>query len=293
MVKFRTRLVLSLLSLISLVLIALGILLGQMFKGYYLQSLNERLEKEAAVMAYELNSKGGIDQLQLSELDAWSERLKITVTIVRMDGAVLYDSGNIDDRSPARHEEIIKNIVSSKNSSVYHENMANKDEVLYRSAELRGNAGEKAGLVILSTETDEFNHIYQQIWNVLLVSLGASLIIIILVGTKITNRYTKPIESATTVAIELAKGNYRARSSADTQDEVGMLNTSINILARNLQDMMHAQENHQDRLTTIIENIGSGLLLIDDRGFIVMVNRSFRELLQTKKLRLLKKRYHE
>ena len=56
------------------------------------------------------------------------------------------------------------------------------------------------------------------------------------------NRYTKPIERATNVAFELAKGNYRARTYEDQLEETGMLNSSINILARNLQEMMKAHE---------------------------------------------------
>src|SRR5690606_21501751 len=76
-------------------------------------------------------------------------------------------------------------------------------------------------------------------------------------------------------------------------DEVGVLNTSINILARNLQEMMQAQEIHQNRLSTLIENIESGLLLIDDRGFGVMVNRSFKQLFHLEGQRLIKKRYHQ
>ena len=36
-----------------------------------------------------------------------------------------------------------------------------------------------------------------------------------------------------------------------------MLNSSINILARNLQNMMKAHEVQKDRLGTLIENMGS------------------------------------
>ena len=58
-----------------------------------------------------------------------------------------------------------------------------------------------------------------------------------------------------------------------------MLSKSINILARNLQEMMK-QEMQQDRLHYLIENMGSGMILIDSRGYINLVNRSYKETFQ-------------
>ncbi|MDI5788527.1 hypothetical protein PO124_09340 [Bacillus licheniformis] len=52
------------------------------------------------------------------------------------------------------------------------------------------------------------------------------------------------------MAIELAKGNYKARTF--NEDET-MLSQSINMLAQNLQDMTRAQEMQRDRLQTVIE----------------------------------------
>lgn len=57
-----------------------------------------------------------------------------------------------------------------------------------------------------------------------------------------------------------------------------MLSKAINILARNLQEMTLEQEmQSKDRLHTLIENMGSGMILIDSRGYINLVNRSYKE----------------
>ncbi len=48
----------------------------------------------------------------------------------------------------------------------------------------------------------------------------------------------------------------------------GMLSKAINILARNFQEMTLEQEMQQGRLHTLIENMGSGMILIDSRGYI-------------------------
>ncbi|MDP4172025.1 MAG: ATP-binding protein, partial [Bacillota bacterium] len=138
--------------------------------------------------------------------------------------------------------------------------------------------GKIEGYVFLSAKTDELKNASFQIWWLLSISLGLAFIVITILGFRITKRYTKPIESATNVAIELAKGNFRARTYEDRMNETGMLSSSINVLARNLEEMVKAQEMQQDRLSALIENMGSGLMLIDSRGYINLINRGYKDI---------------
>ena len=62
------------------------------------------------------------------------------------------------------------------------------------------------------------------IWWILTFSFGFAFIVYVILGRKIMNRYTKPIERATNVALELAKGNYHARTFEESMGEIGMLN---------------------------------------------------------------------
>ena len=134
---------------------------------------------------------------------------------------------------------------------------------------------------------------YGQYGWILLFSLGIILLIILFLGYLITARYTKPIEAATQVAMELAKGNYRARTTVGGFNETGMLNQSINILAKNIEEMVKSKEMQQDRLTALIENIGAGLILIDSRGFINLINRGYSEIFHVDPADYLFKRYFE
>ncbi len=291
MINFRTRFVLSLLALITVVLIALGLWLGQLFKTYYLATINDRLEKESALLAEAVQNTGGIKSVTAERLESWSETMDMRLSVANPAGTILYDSGGTSNGQKKVHSDIVKRIPQTKNPNTYKNALRRKLDIQYHWKDILTEDGKREGYLVVSMRVNALDEVYGHIWLLLLVSLALTLILIILIGTKITSRYVKPVESATAVAIELAKGNYRARTYETPPDEVGMLNTSINILARNLQEMMQAQEVHQNRLTTLIENIDSGLLLIDDRGFIVMANRSFKKMFGTK--RILKKRYHE
>lgn len=177
MTKFRTRLIIALITLIIFVLVGIGLLLGQLFKSYFLESLNDHLK-----------------------------------------------------------------------------------------------------IVIL--------------WSTS-IGLGIVLIIIVLIGLRITSRYNKPIIEATNVAIELTKGNYRARTKVDKLDETGMLGSAINRLAQNLQELVKTQEMQQDRLKALIENMGAGLVFIDSRGYISLINKGFIDIFQVSPSDYLYKLYYE
>jgi two-component system phosphate regulon sensor histidine kinase PhoR len=136
-------------------------------------------------------------------------------------------------------------------------------------------------------------HLKIEILWVLSICLGIAIIIIIFLSLRITSKYTKPIEAATNVAIELAKGNYRARTKVNRLDETGMLGSSINMLAENLQELTKAQEMQQDRLSALIENMGAGLVLIDSRGYINLINKGFIDIFHVKPIDYLNKLYYE
>ena len=45
--KFSTKLLFALITLIITVLVGLGLVLGQLFKNFYLDTFNSRIEKES------------------------------------------------------------------------------------------------------------------------------------------------------------------------------------------------------------------------------------------------------
>lgn len=53
------------------------------------------------------------------------------------------------------------------------------------------------------------------------------------------------------------------------------------------------QEMQQDRLHTLIENMGSGMILIDSRGYINLVNRSYKETFHVTDEEYLDRLYYE
>jgi two-component system, OmpR family, phosphate regulon sensor histidine kinase PhoR len=292
MIRFRTRLLFALITLIFAVLIGLGLLLGQLYKSYYLNAFDERLKKETQMISKYVEDEGGIQSVKVDSLDKFSEILKVRVTIADKSGVIIYDSKEKIKISNNKHQTVIQDMIAQKKTGYNLVEVENGYDLHYYWRPI-AHSGMDEGFVFLSTKLSEINKAYQQIWWILTISLGFAFIVILLLGTRITNRYTKPIEAATKTAIELAKGNYRARTYEDQIDETGMLSASINILARNLQEMRKSQEMQQDRLAALIENMGSGLILIDKKGYISLINRPYKELFRVHDSEYTNKLYYE
>lgn len=291
--KFRSRLLFALITLIVSVLIGLGVLLGQLFKNFYLDTLNKRIETEARLVALFIESRVNEETPIDEHLKTISDTLSARITVLDNRESILFDTGQISRISDERHKNMLRNILRKKEE---HEKgysfIEEQHDIYYYIVPFYENK-QAVGHVILSVPVNSLTTINQQIWGLLIGSLGAALIVILLLGVKITARYTKPIEAATKVAIELAKGNYKARVYEDPQDETSMLSQSINVLARNLQEITRSQEMQKDRLRTLIENMGSGLILIDSRGYINLINRAYKEIFHINPSDYLHRLYYE
>ncbi len=126
--------------------------------------------------------------------------------------------------------------------------------------------------------TDQFvREIKTRLALIILFLVVVSLGLIAVVSRRMIENFVEPIENVTKTASELAVGNYRARAFADGPQTVVDLRNSINILARNLQEIMKTRQIEEERLKTLIENMGSALLMIDRGGNVSIVNKTFLE----------------
>ncbi|MFJ5764676.1 two-component system histidine kinase PnpS [Lysinibacillus sp. NPDC093210] len=121
------------------------------------------------------------------------------------------------------------------------------------------------------------SYVRARLYGVLAILFTITLILIAVVSRYMIRNFTAPIDNVTETALELAKGNYRARAHENEHERMMPLSHSINILARNLQDITTIREVEEERLKTLIENMGSSLMMIGREGNISIVNRVFLE----------------
>src|SRR5699024_9973089 len=88
----------------------------------------------------------------------------------------------------------------------------------------------------------------------------------------------KPVHQASETIEAMIKGRYQSRFHATENKTMRMLSDNINRLARNLTDISIQEQMQSEQLSTLIDNTESGLVLLDEKGYIHLVNRKFIEL---------------
>ncbi len=111
------------------------------------------------------------------------------------------------------------------------------------------------------------------------ILLAAVLLIVFIVFTLLLvfvfEKYFKPIEKISVTMDKLLKGNYRTRINESMGGTLGDVSSKMNALARNLSELTIQEQIQAEQLSTVIDNSESGLVLIDEKGYIHLVNRKF------------------
>lgn len=110
---------------------------------------------------------------------------------------------------------------------------------------------------------------------VLILVLLTEYIILMMMLHYVFDKYVKPIKKATRTLDELVKGNFSARMHHPVSGSMADLLMKINKLARSLSELSLHEKIQAEQLTTVIENIQSGLVLVDERGYIHLINKNF------------------
>ncbi|WP_221566366.1 two-component system histidine kinase PnpS [Alkalihalobacillus sp. TS-13] len=147
--------------------------------------------------------------------------------------------------------------------------------------------------LVISAEEKTLTNEVRRYWIPVLLTILLSYALLIVVTFRLTGKLVKPVDDAMRVAKELARGNFKARTHEYQLKETGQLNHSLNVLARNLEQITELREAEQERMSTVIENMDSGLLLIDSKGYINLMNRAYRSLFEIDSENWKEALYHE
>lgn len=111
----------------------------------------------------------------------------------------------------------------------------------------------------------------------LIIILAIAFILSLLMATKVLKVYAKPIDEMTQVATKMAQGEYiqSVPTFEPTYDDE--LSLAIKQISENMDEMSTVRGVEKERLKTLIESMGSGLLMFGRGGTVSLVNGVFRE----------------
>lgn len=113
-------------------------------------------------------------------------------------------------------------------------------EVAYVVLPLQYN-GVTKGVMRLSYEISDVRARFDQLERLVLAGTGLTLIMGVGIGLGLATTITRPLYQLGESAKKIAAGNYRARASVNTKDEVGTLAQHFNRMAERLEEVEHSR----------------------------------------------------
>ncbi|WP_203246672.1 two-component system histidine kinase PnpS [Sporosarcina beigongshangi] len=116
-----------------------------------------------------------------------------------------------------------------------------------------------------------------QYWLFLIVTLVIAFLLSLFIASKMMLQYARPIDEMTKIATRIANGDYLARVQTSESEYDNDLAKAINKIASDFQEMSTQQAMEKERLKTLIESMGSGLLMFGRGGTVNLFNEVFKK----------------
>ncbi|SDN77387.1 two-component system histidine kinase PnpS [Halobacillus aidingensis] len=285
----NTRPLMTYTVLVVIVMLGLGIILAQLTRGYFINIFEQRVELESQYFITYLDRFTEDREVSQEELYNFSEQLNTGMIFISDSGERMIDTVDaVPVISKGEKQEVITRVEGG--TSPMNEGQM-LDEIFYYP--VNNSVDDINGTLILLSPVEALTNITKNIWLLIGFTLLLGLLVIFVIGFNVFSKYIRPIRSAANVATELAKGNYKARTYEGHFGEAGQLSQSINILARNLQEMTSTKGMQENQLEAVINNMGNGLVLIDEKGYILLLNRAFLETFKGEQNDFIGHLYHD
>lgn len=243
------------------------------------RSLFERAkgDLDAQMLFAEVIARDFLVEGKLPSEESWLDDIRQARTrfsVIRPDGVVVFDSSQpIEelDNHRTRPEILQASRLGTGQSQRYSQSVG--ADLLYIALRLDDESG-PIGYVRLSSAVsivaEELSDLQSQLLGVVLITLA----IVFFASYLLSRRFYQPIAAATGYAREIAEGNYELRLPGRRRDEVGVLERSLNELARKTEDRMTRIVESRNQLEAILSGLDEGVVALDREESIAHINRA-------------------
>lgn len=136
------------------------------------------------------------------------------------------------------------------------------------------------GIIKLTTSLDlAEKEILKARQDIMLAAGLAIMVILLLAGYMMGRSVVSPIRRVTHAMAKAAGGNLDHKVPVESRDELGRMAESFNTMTSELKKTYTGLKLEQDKLATIIQSAGEGIVVTDAAGAVVLVNSAAERLL--------------
>ncbi|WP_193771056.1 HAMP domain-containing sensor histidine kinase [Candidatus Magnetaquicoccus inordinatus] len=206
--------------------------------------------------------------------------MAMRVTFIDGDGWVVGDSSVAADQLQTienhhKRPEVAEALLHGVGSAIRTSTTVNTD--LYYLAYAIDRGGQRM-IIRLARSLHDLQEEIASLRRLVIYSVLFATLLAALLSRLAARLFTRPLRALVKQAKSIAGQQSNSRLVTDSQDEVGGLASSFNLLLNQLEEVMASVSLERDRLKIILEGILDGVIAVDLRGQIILVNHAVMEI---------------
>jgi two-component system phosphate regulon sensor histidine kinase PhoR len=276
------KLTLTLVGFVTVTTLVAGLYLNRALEGFAVETLEARLASTGRLLhddARALILRGA----SAAELHAFAVRAAgpsgSRITVIALDGRVLGDSEvAVADLPRVENHAGRPEVREALAGRVGHDLRTSATigaPLLYVALPVTDGGrvvGVLRGALPLSVVTSS----YAAIHRVMLLGGLVALIVACGIGLFVARRVTEPVVEMEAVARRMSEGDFAARAPVRSPDEIGALGRALNAMAARLREKIQDIEQEQAKTTAILDTMIEGVVAVDGRDTILLMNERVR-----------------
>ena len=187
-----------------------------------------------------------------------------------------YPGREDDEKNIAAVSEYLDTVLGGE--GVYSPNTRNRVGVIIGEPVI-GSHGAVIGAVFLVKPLNELNAALHSLLIALIISMVVASAIMIIPAYMGSRRIVEPVRQMNVTANAMAGGDFSVKASEEGTEEIAQLGRSLNHLSAALYSTIRDLTIEKNRLHSVINGLGEGIIATDDRGEIIKINSAALKLL--------------
>ncbi len=242
----------------------------------YIDSSKETLKFYNDLIKYSDLSK--IENLK-ELVKADEEAKQVRITYILSDGTVVYDT-NVDKSTLENHNnrEEVKEAEEKGEGSAVRYSTTLKKTLVYYATKLNDGSIIRTSIAIENTKVFK-----DGLLKYYLIILAIVISISIIISLKLIRVILEPVREMEFITSRIARGELNRRVKILSNDELGTLGKTFNNMADQLQGKINEVLDKQNRLEAILQSMDSGVIAVDRKHNVIMMNHYSKKIFGIKK----------
>ncbi len=278
------KLTLTLVGFVALTTVAAGLYLNRALAAFAVETLEARLASigrllhdEARALVVRNAPPAAIHAFAVRAARPTASR----ITVIAADGRVLGDSEvAVEDLPRVENHGTRPEVRAALAGGVGRDQRTSATinvSLLYVALPIV-DGGRPIGVIRVALPLTAVTSSYAEIHRVMLAGGVVALAVAFGIGLFVAGRVTKPVVQMQAIALQMSEGDFTVRAPVRSPDEIGSLGRALNGLAARLREKIHDLGHEQAKATAILDGMIEGVIAVDGRDVILLMNERARSM---------------